>query len=110
MCTGLMLSSCLITFLHGLSAVQCQQAAWEHKRVSKICSVQALRAQGPSFPQALTDHFVTLMDGTDAAQRTSAMLLTTAALQQVDGQLPDAQTQKLLLAAWQEVSEPIHHP
>ena len=72
--------------------------------------MQALRAQGPSFPQALTDHLVTLMDGTDAAQRASAMLLMTAALQQVDGQLPDAQTQKLLLAAWQEVSELIYHP
>ena len=77
--------------------------------MNESCSVQALHAQGPSFPQALTDHFVTLMDGTDAAQRASAMLLTTAALQQVDGQLPDAQTQKLLLAAWQEVSELIHH-
>ena len=77
--------------------------------MNESCSVQALHAQGPTFPQALTDHFVTLMDGTDAVQRASAMLLTTAALQQVDGQLPDAQTQKLLLAAWQEVSELIHH-
>ena len=78
--------------------------------MNRVCPVQALRAQGPSFPRALTDHFVTLLDGTDAAQRASAMLLTAAALQQVDGQLPDAQTQKLLAATWQEVSESIYHP
>ena len=69
--------------------------------------MQGARAPGLSFPQALTECVAGGMASSASPQRTSAHLLGSAALQQVDGQLPDGQSALLLTAAWQEVGPTI---
>ena len=100
------LSGCFASFMNEQGTGQHARAgALQHGRLKVCRSAQGLCAQGAAFPPALAAYFVAFLDGTDAAQRVRAMSLAAAALQQVDGQLPDAQSQKLLLAAWQEVSQ-----
>lgn len=65
--------------------------------------MQGVRAPGLSFPRALTEFIAGGMASSEPAQRTSAHLLGSTALQQVDGQLPDSQSALVLTAAWQEV-------
>ena len=65
--------------------------------------MQGVRAPGLSFPQALTQFVADGMASSAPAERTSAHVLGSAALQQVEGQLPDSQSALLLTAAWEEV-------
>ncbi len=67
--------------------------------------MQSTHAPGLSFPQALTEYLAGGMAGSAPAQRTSTHMLGIAALQQVDGQLPDSQSTTMLAAAWREVRE-----
>ena len=71
--------------------------------------MQGVRAPGLSFPQALTEFIAGGMASSAPAERTSAHSLGSAALQQVDGQLPDSQSALLLTAAWQEVTHMTVH-
>ena len=70
---------------------------------SESCKVQAAHAPGSTFPATLTECLAGGMADSAPAQRTSAHMLGSAALQQVEGQLPDSQSALLLSAAWREV-------
>ena len=70
---------------------------------AESCNVQAAHALGSAFPATLTECLAGGMADSAPAQRTSAHMLGSAALQQVEGQLPDSQSALLLSAAWREV-------
>ena len=70
---------------------------------SESCKVQAAHAPGSAFPATLTECLAGGMADSAPARRTSAHMLGCAALQQVEGQLPESQSALVLSAAWREV-------